>query len=190
MISAFILGYGYLAVFAGTLLEGETLLLAAGFASHQGLLDWRFVVLVGFVGSTLGDQLAYLLGRWKGAAVIERFPGLARRAGQVHDLLNRHHVAFILANRFLYGLRIAGPLVVGANGIPLGRFVPLNLMGAAIWAMTVTAAGYYFGAAMGALLPDLKSAEEIVLVAILAVGLLTLKFRFGHVNHKQRRSPR
>lgn len=184
MISSFVLRYGYLAVFLGTLLEGETLLLAAGFAAHQGMLDWWLVVLVGFAGGTLGDQLAYLLGRWKGVAVIDRFPTVALRATKVLDLLNRHHVAFILANRFLYGLRIAGPLVMGANGVPLGRFMLLNMIGAAIWAIAVSGMGYYFGAAMGALLQNLKNAEEIMLIAILAAGLLTLKLRLGHVIHK------
>ena len=38
MISAFVATYGYVAVFAGTLLEGETILLSAGFAANRGLL--------------------------------------------------------------------------------------------------------------------------------------------------------
>ena len=88
MISSFVTSYGYFAVFLGTLLEGETVLLAAGFAAYRGLLDWPLVALVAFFGATVGDQLAFLLGRWKGTVLIARFPALARRAPQVHTLLN------------------------------------------------------------------------------------------------------
>jgi len=177
MIGALVTTYGYPAVFLGTLLEGETILLAAGFAAHGGLLDWRLVLLVAFAGGTLGDQLAFLLGRWKGASMIARFPALAQRAPRVLAMLERHHVAAILFIRFLYGLRIAGPVVMGASGVPFVRFAVLNMIGAAIWALAVGGAGYYFGIAMAALLDDLKTIEETVLIGILAAGLLVWLWR-------------
>ena len=46
MMTSLIALYGYWAVFFGTLLEGESILLAAGFACHQGLLDWRLALLL------------------------------------------------------------------------------------------------------------------------------------------------
>ncbi len=171
MLAEFIASYGYLAVFAGTLLEGETVLLAAGFAAHRGMLDWRLVVAVAFAGATLGDQIAFLLGRWKGEALIQRFPALARNAARVQLLLERYHAPFILVVRFLYGLRIAGPLMMGASRLPLARFVLLNMIGAALWAALVAGAGYAFGLAIEAWLADLKRIEELVLIGILAAGL-------------------
>ena len=62
MIAALIAGYGYLAVFLGTLFEGETVLLAAGFAAHRGLLAWPLVVAVAFVGYSFGVAMTALLG--------------------------------------------------------------------------------------------------------------------------------
>ena len=170
MISAFIASYGYLAVFVGTLLEGETILLAAGFAAHRGLLDWTLVALVATIGATLGDQLAFLLGRWKGEVLIKRFPALAKRKPRIHELLERYDVIFILTIRFLYGLRIAGPLLLGSSRVPLLRFALLNVLAAALWAILVSGAGYTFGLAINSLFGDLKRIEEIVLVVILALG--------------------
>lgn len=177
MISAFVASYGYLAVFVGTLLEGETILIAAGFAAHRGLLDWRFVVLVAMAGATLGDQLAFLLGRWKGAALIGRFPALAQRKTRIHDLLERYDVIFILTIRFLYGLRIAGPLILGSSRVPLFRFAVLNVVGAALWAMLITGAGYAFGIAVSSLIADLKRIEGGVLVVILMMGIVLWLWR-------------
>jgi len=170
MISAFVLSYGYLAVFVGTLLEGETILVAAGFAAHSGLLEWPLVVLVGMVGGTLGDQLAFLLGRWKGDVLIERFPSLARHKPRVHELLERHAVIFILTVRFLYGLRVAGPMLLGSSRVAVLRFAVLNMIGAALWALAITGAGYAFGLAINAWVADLKRIEESVLVTTVVLG--------------------
>lgn len=159
-------------MFIGTFLEGETVLLAAGFAAHQGLLDWRVMVPVAFAGATLGDQAAFLLGRWKGEALIARYSILARHAPQVHRLLERFDVALILIIRFLYGLRIAGPVILGSSHIPLFRFSILNMIGAAAWAAIIAGAGYAFGAAMDALLSHLEHIEETLVLAILGIGFM------------------
>lgn len=178
MINDLIANYGYLAVFFGTLVEGETILLAAGFAAHRGLLDWHLVVVLAFAGGCLGDLLAFLLGRWKGEAIMARFPSIARNAPRVLALLERHHVGLILGVRFLYGLRVAGPVVIGASGVGLARFALLNMLGAALWASAVGGAGYYFGAALAAVLADLKRFEQAVLIGMLAAGALFWLWRW------------
>jgi membrane protein DedA with SNARE-associated domain len=170
VISAFVASYGYFAVFAGTLLEGETILVAAGFAAHRGLLNWPLVVLVAVIGATIGDQAAFLAGRWKGEALLQRFPRLARHRSRVCDLLRRYDAVFILTVRFLYGLRIAGPVLLGASGVPALRFAAFNVLGAMVWATAVSGAGYGFGLAIGALVDNLKRVEEIAFAGILAAG--------------------
>lgn len=189
-ISAFVASYGYLAVFLGTLLEGETILLAAGFAAHRGLLDWRVVIAVAIIGGALGDQLAFLLGRWKGMPLIERFPFLARRAPRVRALLERHHAPFILVNRFLYGLRIAGPIMVGTCTMPFLRYAALDAVGAAIWAVTIVAVGYSFGVATQAVLDDFKRVEQAILIGLLSAGFIVWLWRHWRVTHPRKPSSR
>lgn len=177
MIASVIATWGYPAVFLGTLLEGETILLAAGFAAHQGLLDWRLVAAFAFCGATLGDQLAYWVGvRW-GDAVFGRFPALAGRIGQAKAQLHRHQNLFILSVRFLYGLRIAGPLFMGMAGVAARRFAVLNLLGAALWTMVVGGAGFVLGAAIESLLPEIQRVEELATLAILIGGGLVWIWR-------------
>ena len=66
--------YGYLAVAVGTFLEGETILLMAGFAAHCGYLDLSKVILVAFVAGFLGDQFYFFLGQRYGDRILARFP--------------------------------------------------------------------------------------------------------------------
>lgn len=170
MLTAFIASYGYLAVFLGTILEGETVLIAAGYAAHRGLLDWPLVILVASVGATVGDQLAFLLGRWKGPQLLRRLPMLHRRQPQIEHLLARWHLLLIPALRFLYGLRVAGPIIIGATRFPIARFACLNALGAIVWALVVGGAGYGLGMALSGLLAHARHEEGRIVVAILLIG--------------------
>ena len=169
-LTALIASYGYYALFVGAFLEGETVLIAAGFAAHRGILDLSWVIAIAFIASTLGDQLAFLLGRWYGERLLQRFPVLRCKAPVVQTLLDRYHVPLILGVRFFYGLRIAGPFVIGMSNIPFMVFALLNMVGALVWAAVVASAGYYFGMVLEMWIANLKQFEETVLVIILVLG--------------------
>jgi membrane protein DedA with SNARE-associated domain len=180
MISAFIASYGYLAVFVGTLFEGETVLIAAGFAAHRGILDIKIVVLVAVVGGILGDQISFWFGRWKGNALIARVPFLAQRKPRIHELLERYDVISILIVRFLYGLRVAGPVIMGSSRIPFMKFTFFDMLGAILWATVVSGAGYLFGMAISTWIDNLREIEEMLLLAILLIGLGLWGWRAWH----------
>ena len=54
--------YGYVAVTIGTFFEGETILVIAGFAAHQGYMKLPGVIIAAFIGTVFGDQLFFYLG--------------------------------------------------------------------------------------------------------------------------------
>ncbi len=70
--------YGYIAVFIGTFLEGESSLLAAGFFAHQRYMQLPIVVLIAFLGSFSGQLSWFLLGRYQGAKLLLRYPKLQK----------------------------------------------------------------------------------------------------------------
>ena len=162
--------YGYLGVFAGALLEGETILVLAGFAAHQGQLDFATVLLLAFAAGTLGDQLFFWFGRMSGPLLLARHEGLARAGVRVGSLLRRYDAALVFGIRFMYGLRIAGPIAMGALGVAPARFALFNVLGAAAWAPLVGGAGYLFGHAVQAWMGDFEHYEAIALAAIVGVA--------------------
>ena len=171
-VAEFISAYGYIAVFLGTFLEGESILLMAGFAAHRGYLNIVWVLLLSIVGSFLGDQLYFYLGRRYGWRILNRFPRLEPRALRVQALLDRYHQPLILGIRFMYGLRIVGPMVIGMSCVNWGRFFVLNLIGAVVWAILVGGAGYLFSEALELMLSDLRNYEGALLALMVLVGVL------------------
>ncbi len=164
--------YGYLAVLVGAFLEGESILVLAGFAAHQGYLDLRLVMLIAFVSGTLGDQAFFWFGRASGPLLLQRFEALARAGHRVSPLLQRHDALLIFGIRFMYGLRIAGPIAMGALAVVPRRFAIFNVLGAAVWAPLVGGAGYLFGHTLHAWLGDVERYEGWILAAIVGGAIL------------------
>ena len=176
-LTSFLSDYGYAALFAGCLLEGETLLLLAGVAAHQGYLSFPVVVLVAFVGGTLGDQLLFLIGRRYGHQLLQRWPRLDVPASRVRRLIDRHSALLIVGVRFLYGLRLIGPVVIATSKVSVRRFAILNMLGALIWATAIAGVGYFFGHAIDWLLSDLEVFEKWAVASVAAVVMALLVFR-------------
>ncbi|WP_213956518.1 DedA family protein [Variovorax sp. dw_954] len=170
--------YGYTAVFIGSLLEGETVLLLAGMAAHEGYLSWPVVVAIAFCGGTLGDQVLFHVGRRHGGAVLRQFPAMSARAEPVARLIRRHQNWLIVGVRFMYGLRLVGPFAIGMSEVSAKRFALLNALGAAIWAPLVTGVGYLFGHALKWLITDLGRYEALALLSVAAVVAAVLVVRW------------
>lgn len=176
-LTSFLAQYGYLAVFAGSVAEGETILLLAGFAAHQGYMSFPLAVACGFLGGLAGDQAFFYLGRRHGPWLMRRFPSVGTHVRRVDALIARYRSLVVVMVRFLYGLRAAGPVVLGMSGMSPWRFAALNALGALVWAFTVCGAGYAFGQAMNSLLGDLRRYEEAALVMLACAGLIALYWR-------------
>ena len=162
--------YGYLAIFIGTFLEGETILVLAGFAAHRGYLDLSGAIGAAFLGTLFGDQLYFFLGRRHGGAVLARRPHWETRIARVRELLRRHEIPLILGFRFLYGLRTVTPFALGLSGVRPLRFALLNVPAALAGAIAIGVLGYELGDAFERLLGDLKRIEGLLFAAIAAAG--------------------
>jgi len=164
--------WGYLALVVGTFLEGETIVLLGGFAAHRGYLDATGVALASFAGSFLGDQMYFFIGRYRGRAILHKYPVWADRARRVDRLVSRYHWPVILGFRFLYGFRTIAPLAIGTTGIPATKFAMLNAIGAVIWSIFFTTLGFALGEALSHFIDDIHRYELRLFALIALLGLV------------------
>ena len=162
--------YGYIGVLIGTFLEGETTLLLAAFAAHQGYMELPYVMTAACVGSFCGDQSFFWLGRKRREKTLARHPSLADRIERAEALLRRFRRMVMFFFRFMYGLRTVIPFAIGMSRVPAAEFITFSAMSSVVWAVVVAGGGYLFGNALQSLVGDMKRYELLVLGAIAGVG--------------------
>lgn len=169
--------FGYLAIFIGTFLEGEAILIAAGFFAAQGHLDLYLATLVAFAGAYGGHLFWFWLGRVHGVKLLDRFPRMRRHLGKGIRMFERYGASAIIITQWIYGLRITCAVIIGMSKIGLVKFLVYEALSCALWAAAMTFAGFYFGRAIEAVLGRV---EHIELYALLVIALVALGFWLYH----------
>jgi membrane protein DedA with SNARE-associated domain len=184
-METYIQHYGYLAVLIGTFLEGETIVILAGFAAHRAYLSLPLVICAAFAGTLFGDQLFYYLGRKHSERVLNWQPSWKPRVEKTKRLVERHQILIILGFRFLYGLRTVTPFTLGITGVARRIFIPLNILGALIWAVAIGCAGYLFGQTLEAILGRMKHLELWIMLGIVLAGAAIWAFHQWRARRKK-----
>ena len=176
-IAALVQDHIYVAIAVGSLLEGETTVVLAGFAAHQGYAPWWAVTLLAALINFLWDQAYFALGRSRGDWLLSRMPRLRPAVERVVPLLQRRRRWLIFGVRFLYGLRTAGPLALGMSGVRWREFAIFNALGAAAWAVTFSSLGYLVGRSVAVFIGEVSRYEIQVIVVIVVGGALWFALR-------------
>lgn len=182
-IRHFLLVWGYWAIALGLLLEntgvpvpGETILiLASVVAYNHGELQLPWIILVGTIAATAGDNTGYWIGRKGGRSLLERWKRFFRvRSDHIlaaEMLIERHGAWAIFFARFVTGARVvAGPLA-GVLRMEWKRFVLFNFLGAVVWVSTISGVAYAFGSQLDRLLALMSDFNWIVIVIVVGAVL-------------------
>ena len=170
-LATLIAAQGYWILAIGCLVEGEAVLILAALAAHRGYLNPAAVVTVAAACGFASNQFFFWLGRRHGTAILKRWPALATHSAQIRRLIDRHASLAAFAVRFAYGVRVAGPMLIGATSMPALRFAVLNVLSAIAWALLVGGVGWLFGEAAQAIFGHLAHVEGWLL-AVLIVALV------------------
>ena len=162
--------YGYLVILVWTFLEGETIVIIAGWLSNSlGLTPW-LIALCAFLGSFISDQVMFSLGKYKGEAVLQYFPKVASNVDKAAGLFKKYDTALILGFRFVYGVRNVTPILLGISGVSHKKFFFLNFIGAAVWSLTFTYGGLYVGKAFMKIMDHVGHGIFYGILGILAIA--------------------
>jgi membrane protein DedA with SNARE-associated domain len=173
----------YLLTFIWTFFEGETFVIFAGIAASPAfdeILRLDYLIACAWIGSFLGDNLYFYLGRRYGHRLIARFPRLKPGTDFALFLLHKYNTGFILSFRFIYVVRNFSSFACGMSDIFWPRFMALNFVAAGVWACTFAGAGYVLGEVFT------KAAWPIKIVVLcLFVGLVVLAVRTHRANKRR-----
>ena len=175
--------FGAIGVGLGAGLEGETAVLIGGIAAHHGLFSPFAAWIAAWLGSFLADQCFFLLGRWRRGSKWVRLVSAKPAFGRAIGLIERYPFAFCIVFRFIYGMRVAGPIAIGLSGVRARVFLLLNFISAAVWAAVFTALGFYFGHTVELILRRIFSPLHVVLIAAL-IGFGGISFWLWRIKRR------
>jgi membrane protein DedA with SNARE-associated domain len=164
---------GYLALFIGCFLEGETSLLAASFAAHRGMLEIVPVFIIAFVTTIIIDWSWFIAGRKHGKRILGKRPKWNRKLRHIYRLICKYPILILLSYRFLYGMRSIIPFTIGMSAIAYRKFMIFSLIGTFAWTMIICSAGFFFGAFLEANIDRLKEYEVEILIILIVIGIIT-----------------
>ncbi|MEM7444757.1 MAG: DedA family protein [Pseudomonadota bacterium] len=136
--------YGLIIVFISVLLDsfgmpapGESLIVATAVLAAHGDLSLPMMLFLAWLGSVIGDNIGYAIGRYAGRELIVRYGrhvGLNHaRLGKVEAFFKRFGGEVVLFARFIVPARQLNGIVAGMAGMSWWRFFAYNCVGAALW---------------------------------------------------------
>lgn len=173
--------FGYLAlglVFLedfGVPVPGETVLIVAAIYAGTGRLNIWLVAVIGFIAAVLGDNVGFAIGHFGGRPLAERYGKYIfltpQRLDKAASFFDRHGGKVIVIARFVEGLRQANGIIAGITGMHWTRFIPFNMLGAALWVGVWVSIGYFSGSHINSIY---DTATRYQLYFAILVGLVIL----------------
>jgi membrane protein DedA with SNARE-associated domain len=177
--------YAPLVLFLGSLVEyvfppfpGDTLVLLGAWYAVHGDLSWPltfFSVTGGAVaGAWIDYQVGAAIGRRLDRGAARRGALTAERLHRVEQGYRRYGAWFLVANRFLPGIRAFLFVAAGASGMPMGRVLLYGGISAAVWNALLLAAGAYLVRNLDEMVRLLQRYTDAAWVALAAVAVVVV----------------
>lgn len=158
------------------ILPGDSLLFAAGILSHNLKLNIWLLCGILFLAAVLGDTVNYHAGLYLGPKVLSgKFSRWLNPAHlkRTEDFYAKYGPMTIILARFVPIVRTFAPFVAGVGKMNYAKFLLYNILGGALWVLSMTLAGYFLGE-----IPLVKENFEIVVLGIVFVSVLPMVFEF------------
>ena len=133
-------------ILLGFFLPGDSLLFSAGLvAAAHGNINIVILVTVIFLAAFFGDQVGFVIGRVYGRPYLDK-----RKSKRIQALIVRSDRFYeqtgwwaVVAARFFPWVRTFVPVIAGASRMNYYKFLSANALGAFLWGVGITLAGFY-----------------------------------------------
>lgn len=137
--------YGYIILFAWSILEGETGLFMAGLLCHTGDMNLFWAIFIAGLGGFVGDQIYFYMGRFNKKYIYRNLKQQRRKFALAHVMLQKYGWPIIFMQRYMYGMRTIIPVSIGLTRYDAKKFAFINLISAWTWAALTIVPTWYFG---------------------------------------------
>ena len=163
----------------GFFLPGDSILFSAGLvAAAHGNINIVILVSAVFLAAFFGDQVGFVIGRVVGRPYLEKkeSPRMQRMIVNAENFYEKTGWWAVVAARFFPWIRTFVPPIAGAAKMNYYKFLSANVLGALLWGVGITLAGFY-----AATLPWVKSSSYAIAAFFITASLIS-----ALVNYRRR----
>jgi membrane protein DedA with SNARE-associated domain len=189
VIRPYFVSWGYLIVFAVTLLEnsaflavvvpGDAVLLLAGFYAQRGALSLPAVMGIAFVGALTGDTIAYIVGRFAGREILAKGVGRRllpeRRLARFDHYFHEYGMWAVALGRVTPVFRAFNTFAAGLSRMRFVRFLVAIVCVVAVWSTAVPVIGYAFSGSLDLAKKYLGWGGAVIFVVFVALLVTTYR---------------
>lgn len=163
-------------ILLGFFLPGDSILFSAGLvAAAHGNINIVILTTVIFLAAFFGDQVGFVIGRVYGRPYLEkrqskRIQSMIARADRFYDQTGWWAV---VAARFFPWIRTFVPPIAGASRMNYYQFLSANALGALLWGVGITLAGFY-----AATLPWVKSSSYAIAAFFISASIVSMVWNY------------
>ena len=132
----------------GFFLPGDSLLFSAGLvAAARDDLNVVILISVVFLAAFIGDQVGYVIGRKVGRPYFDRAksPIMKKMLVRSEIFYEKYGWWSVVIARYIPWVRTFVPPIAGTVKMNYYKFLSANVLGAFLWGVGITLAGFYSG---------------------------------------------
>jgi membrane-associated protein len=158
---------------AGFFLPGDSLLITAGILIGSGAVALSFPLLsiLLVAAAIIGEATGYYIGRSLGQRLYSKPDSRffkREHLMRTHEFYEKHGGKTIIFARFIPIVRTFVPVVAGAAGMDMKRFMLFNIIGGVIWIL----AGLLLGLWLGQVIPNIGDYLYLVIGIVIFLSML------------------
>ena len=164
-------------ILLGFFLPGDSLLFSAGLvAAAHGNINIVILVTVIFLAAFFGDQVGFVIGRVYGRPYLDkrtskRMQALIVRADRFYEQTGWWAV---VTARFFPWVRTFVPVIAGASRMNYYQFLSANALGAFLWGVGITLAGFY-----AATIPWVKTFSYAIAAFFIIASIVSMVWNYS-----------
>ena len=158
-------------LFLGFFLPGDSLIFTAGVLASQGFLNIWVLIGVLFLAAVLGDNFGYSFGRKVGPAIFKREDSILfhkENLVRANAFYAKHGPKALILARFMPVIRTFAPILAGVGVMNYRKFFMYNLIGGALWTISLPLLGYF----LGQVIPDIDKYLLPIILLIIFLSVL------------------
>ena len=160
----------------GFFLPGDSLLFSAGLvAAARNDVNIIFLISIIFIAAFMGDQVGYIIGRKIGLPYLKKHKTkrMMKMLVRAERFYERYGWWAVVIARYIPWVRTFVPPIAGTARMNYYKFLSANALGALLWGVGITLAGFYSGS-----IPWVKNISYALAAFFVTASLLSALFNY------------